>query len=431
MEAIFAKAWQIVLQAVSVCLVIGFVATIHEFGHYLIARLCGVRVDEFSLGAGPILVTKTVGDTTYNLRAIPILAFVRPAGMDPEEEFTPENDPGERSYEAKGFWAKQAILIGGSLFNFLGAIFLVTSSLVFLGRQATTIKIGGVSEESPAAKAGLRAGDVFTHFDGEEIEDQLSAIRYINNRAGKAIQVRLRRPRAEAPDPGWFQAQESFESLEIPVIPQASESDGKGRMGIAVQAFPLDEKPRVSVPPLEALKSSCSNTVSGVRQLFSMMLGLFKKIFGSLEVPKEVGGPVQIIHMISKQTHHGIEHLIYITAQISISIGVFNLMPIPGLDGGRMLLLVVATFAMYLAPLMGRKPDEVEEQVTNAFEWVNLIGILFLLGMIVTVTFKDVSRIVSGPAQPAAAESEAQPDAPKDPLPPAEGGGAPETPAKP
>lgn len=382
--------------------VIGFIATIHEFGHYIIAKLCGVRVDEFSLGVGRALWTRKIGDTEYNLRWIPVLAYVRPAGMDPEEEFEPGNEPGERSFQAKSFWAKQAILLGGSLFNFLGAIGIITGVLWLRGTPVSTIRVGGVLDGRPAQLAGIREGDIFLRFDEEtEIVDTNRGVDYIAARPGKTIQIHLARPRGKevVADEGLLQDLERVEHLTLAVTPEDN-GTGRGLIGIRVQSFYLPGRDPIPVPFGPALERAGRRTMQGVVQIFSGMLNLIYRSVGSLEVPKEVGGPVQIIHIISKESKYGIQNVLFLTASLSVSIGVFNLLPIPALDGGRMLLLLIATLAAWVAEKTGRESPEQTLLLNRMEEWLHVLGFLFLIAIMILVTWKDVGEIIWGSSPP-------------------------------
>lgn len=372
---------------------IGFIATIHEFGHYIIAKMCGVRVDEFSLGVGKALWTRKVGDTEYNLRAIPVLAYVRPAGMDPEEEFELGNDPGERSFQAKSFWAKQAILIGGSLFNFLGAIAIVTGVYWLSGPPVTTIRVGAVLEGKAAARTGVKTNDIFVAFDGVPLRDYEDAVEYINARPGKPIRVHINRPRGEALEGNWIDDPALVEVLELEVTPEDVNGDGRGLMGIQVGAIEVPGIEPVRMPFGKALGRAGSRVADNVSQLFRGLIGMFRRMVTRMEVPKEVGGPVQIIHIISKQSAFGLLPILMLTASLSISIGVFNLLPIPALDGGRMLLLLVATLAGWVARLRGVESPEDSMLGNRLEEWIHVVGFLFLIGLLVLVTLKDFWEI--------------------------------------
>jgi regulator of sigma E protease len=394
---------------VSFAFVIGFIATIHEFGHFIIAKLCGVRVDEFSLGVGKALMTRKYGDTEYNLRWIPILAYVRPAGMDPEEEFEPGNEPGERSFQAKNFWAKQAILLGGSLFNFLGAMGIITGVLFFRGTPVSTIRVGSVIDGSPAQAAGVMDGDIFLRFDSQpDISDYNAGVAYINAHPGVPVQVHLARPRtAEVTvEEGFLQNEKAVELLTLPVTPRDNGS-GRGLMGIRVEAFYLPGRAPIRVPFGTALERGVGRTMTGIRLVFSGMVNLITRSIGKMEVPKEVGGPVQIIHIISKESKYGVQNLLFLTAQLSVSIGVFNLLPVPALDGGRMLLLLIATLAGWVAEKLGRESPEQSLLLNRMEEWLHVLGFLFLISVMILVTWKDVREIFWGGSKAAPAPTEA------------------------
>lgn len=396
--------------AVSFGFAIGFIATIHEFGHYIIAVMCGVRVDEFSLGVGPALLTRRVGDTEYNLRAIPILAYVRPAGMDPEEEFEEGEDPGERSFQAKGFFAKQAILLGGSLFNFLGTLLIFTGILFFHGQDASTIRVNAVVDKSPAHAGGVLTGDVFLEFDGNPISNTNDAIDYIGARAGQTLQIRLARPTRKKLTQDFHSDPAQHEIVTLEVVPEDNGAGGK--IGVGVDAWLLNERPPTKMPFGAALSMAKDQTLRHIEQVFVGTLGMFKSALQKFTVPKGVGGPLQIAHVITKQSAFGIQRILILTASLSVSIGVFNLLPFPGLDGGRMFFLVLGPMIAALCRLFGRSAEDSQALVQAVEEWAHIIGILMLLGLMVLVTFKDAFQIFSpDPPPPPAATAPATPGA--------------------
>ncbi len=383
-------------------LCVGFIAFIHEFGHFSIAKLCGVRVDEFSLGFGKLLWGRKVGETEYSLRLLPFIAYVRPAGMDPEEEYPPGEDPGERGFQAKGFWAKQAILVGGPLFNFLATMAILTGIFWCLGVPKTTIKVGGVLEGRPAMEAGILKGDVVTHMDGVMVEDRDAAIEYIAARNGKPIRFRLRRAGGESGSEPT--------SVELSVVPVAGPGE-PARIGIQADVAILEEMGRATLPLGESIRRAGTTTAGYVIKIYSATVGIILQAMGRMEVPKEVSGPVRIVAVISKESKTGLENMLFFTAGLSLSIGVFNLLPVPALDGGRMLLLLVALLGTWAGRLFEREDLADGSLVARVEGYVNALGFLFLIGLMLAVTFKDVRELVAPAPPPSTAPATAPPPA--------------------
>lgn len=379
---------------ITVLAVIGSIAFIHELGHYLVAKLCGVRVDEFSLGIGRALWTRKWGETEYNLRVFPFAAYVRPAGMDPEEEFEAGQHPGERSFQAKGFWAKQAILFGGPLANFVGTMLLLVAIYWWIGIPPTNVLVKDVMKGGPAELAGIRAGDVLTHFDGVEIKDRDAAVAQIFASPERSIRMRVQR-KVEGREPSVF---------EVPVVPVLD--GGGGRIRIVVGSNLLLGE-RVRMPFMESVAQASHQTWTFATTIYGMTVGLLARSFGRMEIPKEVGGPIKIISEVIETSRSGLENVLYMTAQLSLSIGVFNLLPFPALDGGRMLLLFILVLADGVAGLLRRPPVSESDTGRRIEEGLHVAGFLFLILLMVAVSWKDLREKIwsdaPGPVPPAPA----------------------------
>lgn len=372
------RLWLWALTAFFFLLVITIIATIHEFGHYIICKILGVRVDEFSIGFGKLLLSKRLGETEYNLRAIPIAAYVRPAGMDPaEEEQEGWIDPGERSFHRKNSFVKYAILFGGSAFNIISTVLFLALLFMRTGSGDSTVLVKDVSKNSPAHQAGIQKEDLFLAMDGEPIKDADKAIRRIKERPCQWIQIVVKRGDKE---------------LTLKIRPE--NDDGMGRIGISYGPH-YDKSTLKPMDLWPAMARAREKTWEYVQISYSAALGMFKRSFSKKEIPKDVGGPVSIVGAVGSRVQGGmsISDLLEILAMLSLAIGVFNLLPIPALDGGRILVLFLRDAAdLGYTLVMWRQPREtlVSHRVE---EVVHLLGILSLLILLVFVTYKDVREL--------------------------------------
>ncbi len=380
--AMIAGLLKIVCSFVVVIFVIAFV---HELGHYIAAKLGGVRVDEFSIGFGHKLWSRKWGETEYAVRSIPLGAFVRPAGMDPDEEYEPGNEPGERGFNAKPLWIKLAILFAGPVANIVLTVLIASGAYYVLGYRDNTMQVSGVLRGKPAHKAGIRPGDVIVAIDGETITNYMDALRIFRENPGRTLTLTIRRPLV-------VDGREvSHRIIELRVTPEADE-EGIGRIGVIVRRRFFGEYRRLGVA--EAFRMGLSKTLEYVSVAYGMALKMIGKIFSTMHVPSEVGGPVRIA--AEMRNIESLEDLVWITAGLSLGIGVFNLLPIPALDGGRILLLLLGSLLAFGAGVLRFDEKKVSELLPRLEEWIHLCGFAFLILMFLMVTWKDVLSIARG-----------------------------------
>lgn len=320
------------------------VITLHELGHFTVAKLCGIKVNEFSIGMGPKLLNTTKGETLYSLRLLPVGGYV---AMEGEEENS--NDP--RAFNNVNVFKRMAVVVAGVVMNFLLAV--VAFLLVFLMIGVRTNTIDTVLDDSPAKVVGLLESDkVISIGDNtvknwndiiESISSQKGEFKIVVNRAGKDI---------------------SFN-----IIPE--ERDGRSIIGIT---------PKVEKSLSNSLGASFNHTLFMIKDVFKTMGMLFT---GKAKVSM-LAGPVGVINIIGQETAKGFINLLNILGLISANLAVINLLPIPALDGGKLLFLIIES-------ITGKK---LNEKVENA---LSLVGLSFLFGIMIYVTiFGDLSRILNG-----------------------------------
>ena len=379
---------------IAALIIIGIIATIHEFGHYLASKAVGVRVDEFSVGLGSTkLWVRKIGETEYSIRPIPLGAFVKPAGMDPEEEYEDGDDPGERSFNKKNLLAKLAILLAGPLSNIFLTVVIMSGLYFVVGDRPTTIEVDKVLRGKPAALAGIRSGDRFLEIDGKKIRDYIEGIDIIGRNAGKKIKVKIDRPYKTE------DGETIYKEIELFVEPELTE-DGVGKIGMLVGPYVID-KTYVPLPFTQACFKGLQKTLGYVYKMYHLTLRMFKRAFSKMEVPAQIGGPLKIVDTIkdSVAERFDIKEILSLTAWLSMSIGVFNLLPIPALDGGRILVLLVA-WVLKLVYIVLRRPIPKEGVISPQLEEiVHFLGFAFLILLLIIVSWKDIRDLIAPPSK--------------------------------
>ncbi len=386
----------------SISFVLVSIALVHELGHYITAKLSGIWVLEFAIGFGNRLFKKQWGETLYSLRPFPLGGFVRLAGMDNVEEELPEGEKPEvdedlpmvpadhpKSYLSRPSWAKVLVLSAGSIMNLVWAVVLFITIYAIAGGPLTNVAVIEVQQGKPAYEAGIRAGDVITAIDGQKITDWSDGIGVINNSAGKSITLTVARNHPTrksaagggilredvAVNNGTYEVHDQ-EILSFSVVPEGNM--GSAKIGIALAPNNFDFQ---QLPFSKAVSKGIND---GINVIYQTVSGLFKMFIR--ETQADVAGPVKIMKMIKDQSSKGIFDLLYLTAILSVNIGLINLLPLPVLDGGRIVFVLLEVFFGFINRLAGLKlaiTPKVEETIHFA-------GMLFLLSLLVFVTYKDI-----------------------------------------
>jgi regulator of sigma E protease len=326
---------------------------VHEGGHFLVARLCGMRVERFSIGFGKPLVSFKRGDTIYQIAPIPLGGFVQITGLNPHEEFD-QNDP--YVYPNRPRWMRLAVLVAGPGANYLIAVVMAFGVLMAYGKPSkVTSEIREVVASSAAAAAGLRSGDVMLEADGKALSDKLLITDVVQASKGAPIALKVKR---------------GDEITNITVTPRKDKADNRYLIGVhLMQAY-------APIPTSQALKESLVVPVVVTGQILN---GFSEMIRG--KQPADLKGPVGIAQHMAKAAEQGASSFLQIMMLLSIYLGIFNLLPLPALDGGRVLFLGINALPI----------KQVSAKTEAA---VHMVGLLLLLGVFVLVTFKDIKDLV-------------------------------------
>ena len=366
------------LTSLAIIPVLGFLIFIHELGHFLAARWMGVRVYEFGFGYPPRLATLFERNgVKYTINWLPFGGFVRMAGEDGDFE-------EEGSLATVAPWRRIIVMAAGPFMNIITAIAIFAIIMMmgvpqFSGDQdSLPIEIIGVSADSPAAQAGLQSGDIIVSINGEEMAGLEAVSDAIRTNAGQEVEIVVQR---------------GEELVTVYLTPRLPEEipPGQGSAGIQISPYVSDEDLElVQYGPIEALVGGVKRTM----EMMSLMLvGLATLLRGlispSVPMPEGgVGGVVAIGRITAEVAQQGLRDLLNLMAFLSINLAILNMLPIPALDGGR---IVFATVEM-----IGRRRIPPEKEAL-----VHFAGFAILVALMVLVTFVDISNWIAGrPALP-------------------------------
>lgn len=366
------------LYAITSVLVFGAIVLVHELGHFTVAKLAGVHVYEFSIGFGPRLAGFRKRETAYNLRVIPLGGYVRMAGMDSEEdqreaarsaENEPESAEGShhpeekskvvpivepaKSFSHKSVPQRMAIIACGPLMNFILAIVLFVVTIWMSGLPDKNI-VGQVMKGKPADVIGIRVGDTINRINDKPVKAWEEIIGIIHNSPNKQIKLEIGRGQ---------------ETREFKVVPEKDRETNWGLIGV----IPKIRKPGV----FESMKL-------GVAKSYAM-LSLTADFIGKMmakQIPVQLSGPVRITYELGKAAQVGLINVINIAGILSLQIGLFNLLPIPALDGSRLMFLGVEG-------IRGMPIDPSKEN------FIHLVGLALLLLLMVVITYQDIAQMIS------------------------------------
>ncbi len=341
-------------------LIFGLVVVSHEFGHFLVAKVNGIHVVEFSVGMGPTLLAFHKGDTKYSLKLLPIGGACMFEGEDGLNLQDGENSPG--AFQNAGVWARISTVFAGPLFNFILGL-IIAAIIVSVPDIAITLPIVNVAEESAAKEAGLQNGDRIVSLNGERIHlfKEMSLFNYVNG--GKEVLVEYER---------------AGERFETRLTPRYNEETGGYMLGVSCAALAEEE----GVGRLKYAWYEVRYCVINTYKSLTML------VQGRVE-SEDVAGPVGIAVNVVGKTYEATKedgtlmvviNMLNIAMLLSVNLGILNLLPIPALDGGRLVFLLIE--------VIRGKPIPPEKE-----GMVHFIGLMFFMGLMVFVFFNDLRNI--------------------------------------
>jgi regulator of sigma E protease len=347
---------------------LGVLIFVHELGHFLLAKLCGVKVLKFSLGMGPKLFGKTVGETEYLLSIFPVGGYVKMHGEDLGE--APVEADRERSFPAQPVYKRALIVVAGSVFNLIFAVVLF-SGIYMYGVPRLNAIVGVVMKDTPAMRAGMKGGDAIIEIDGAAIKfwDEMTAI--IHQSPGKRLKVKVESGGAQR---------------IIEVTPEAKPSKnlfGEQKTVGLIGITPEGGYQLISYGPFKAVYHGARRTWEIIDLTLTAVVKLIQRVLPS----DTIGGPIMIFQLAGKQANEGLMNFLTLMAVISINLGVFNLFPIPILDGGTLVFLFVESARK--KPL-GERVVEISQKV----------GLTLLLMLMALALYNDVYKLITGQSLP-------------------------------
>lgn len=315
----------------------------HELGHFIAAKKMGVKVNEFAFGMGPVIWKKQRGETLHSIRLFPIGGFCAMEGEDEESE-----EP--RAFSNKKPWQKIIVLAAGSFMNVICAILIMILVVGITGFTTTTVD--SVAEGSPAASAEIMPGDVITSIDGKETDSWSDLSEAVLNSEGREITITLER---------------SGELKTVEITPQAVEEGG----------YVIGVTSKISHNPARAV-------IEGSKATWNMTKTMFRtigRLFTGEVSADNLSGPVGMVQMVSQTSQYGFWYYGFLTALICLNLAIINMLPLPALDGGRII------FVLYTV-ITGR---QVSQKVEGT---IHFAGILLLFALMIYVTFNDITRIL-------------------------------------
>jgi regulator of sigma E protease len=351
---------------ISFIVVLGVLIFVHELGHFLFAKLFGVRVLKFSLGFGNKVVGRKWGETEYLLSTFPLGGYVKMYGEQPGEEITEENK--EVSFSHKKIWQRFGIVFGGPLFNLLFAVLIFLFMFAFAGLPGPvdSTLIGQVSPGSVAEKVGLQAGDVILSIDKEPTDSWIRVSEMIKDSGGKEVELVVDRNGREL----TFAATPAMEKVKNLFGEEVGE-----RFMLGITRSDEVEYEKVSLGT--AVKAAFIQTWN---LIYLTILGIVK-IFQQVVPASELGGPIRIAEIAGQQMEAGWMNLLYFMGLLSVNLGVLNLLPIPVLDGGHLVFLSLEAIR--------RRPLS-EQSMIRAQK----VGIALLGSLMIFVFYNDIARII-------------------------------------
>ena len=334
---------------------------IHEWGHFMAAKKTGVKVEEFGLGLPPRIFGKKIKRTIYSLNWIPAGGFCRLYGEDGDGK-------GTDAFNNKNPWQKMLIVLGGVIMNLVLAVvvFSVVYTVVGVPKEVDKVMIIGISENSPAQKAGLKIDDIVYKVNDKEVKKADELISEVSKFKGKEVNLEI-----------GNKDKSNLKQLKLEV--RENPPEGEGSMGVAISNTEMEKIAWYRID---------RGIVAGFKEAYywgKIIFGGVVKMIGGLmvgNVPKDVSGPIGMYEATSAiNKNQGLLAVIHFFGIVSVNLAVVNILPFPALDGGRII------FVLYEMITKKRANQKIEVMVNN-------VGMILLLGLILLITIGDIGRLL-------------------------------------
>jgi regulator of sigma E protease len=342
---------------ISFLVVFTIITLVHEAGHLYFSKRAGIRVHEFGVGFGPTLFSTRYHNTTYKINLLPILGYVKIAGIDtedPEEKDTPEqekyyNKPIKQKFNSIFAGPCMNLLLG---FVILSCLFMITGIPTGISNELATVSLG-----SEAAKVGLRPGDRLIAINGKEFSNAEEAVALIHQSANQQLTLNIQR---------------DGQLITYKATPQLNKKMKIGLIGFSLKAI------YKKVNPFLAIYYGAKETIG----LILLILTIVAKLVTGQLAMADIAGPVGIAQITGQYAHQGFLSLLSFVAFFSINVAVLNLLPLPALDGGRLFFILLEAIR--------RKPFDIETE-----NKIHYVGLLVFLAFFAVLTINDIVRIFS------------------------------------
>ncbi len=336
--------WVVVITIIILSIVIFF----HELGHFAAAKACGVRVEDFSLGMGPILWKKRKGETLYSLRAFPIGGSCRMTGEDEESD-------DAKSFNSKKVWQRLTIVFAGPFMNFVLAMLIFASVFMVYGVPTEKAIVGRTLAGKAAETAGILARDEIVAINGQAVESWKEAVEIIRALPEGSTIFTVERKRA---------------TLDIVVATYIDPDTGYNMIGV--------EQGTEKGQFFTSIKYGIQYTYVFTK---AILVALLQMITGQTKV--DVAGPVGMAGMVGQVASAGLQPLLLFIGMLSVNLGLINLLPLPALDGSRMVFLTIEG-------VRGKPIDRRKEGL------VHFTGLMLLFALMIFITYRDILRLIRG-----------------------------------
>lgn len=358
---------------VAFILILSVLVLIHEFGHFILAKRFGIKVEEFGFGFPPRVFGKKIGETLYSINLLPVGGFVKLYGEDAAGggSVKGNKDGGikgqdlKRAFFARPSWQRASIVVAGVVMNFLLAVVLISYLFATQGVAVPSknVRIVEVLKDGPSYVAGVKNNDVILSINSKMVEKNEDFINETNAHLGEAVVLKLKR---------------GEKVIAITLIPRREHPKGEGPLGVAITNIETKKYSWYEAPFFGTVEAVNFSYLIG-KGLFDMLLNLV--LHG--QKPTGIAGPVGVAQLTGQAVSYGLNATLWFMALLSLNLAVLNVLPIPALDGGRLFFIVIEMVTR-------KKVNQKYEAYTHA------IGLVVLLSLILLITIFDVVRIFSG-----------------------------------